>query len=52
MHTCGIPIISGMSGLGFLMEYVTSHHLHIPFGRASEHQQMLKQYQKFEALNI
>ena len=41
MHTCGIPIISGMSGLGFLMEYVTSHHLHIPFGRASEHQQML-----------
>lgn len=32
MHTCGIPLIWGMSGLGFLMEYVTSHHLHIPFG--------------------
>ena len=52
MHTCGIPIISGMSGLGFfdgIRHKSPSPHTFWAGIRAPTN---VEQYQKFEALNI
>ena len=52
VHTCGIPLISGMSGLGFLMEYLIVTISTYLLGGHPSTNKCKKQYQKFEALNI